>query len=99
QELRTHLHAYPPQRDGTHHVGRTRAQWGSDTGVRLYASEQPRGAIELCMIPQRASATSAAGTCGPAMLAVSSRITSPSGEWFGVASEPSRSGREARPRL
>src|SRR5262245_58272313 len=38
QELLTHLHAYPPQRDGNHHVGRTRAQWASAIRVRLYAS-------------------------------------------------------------
>jgi hypothetical protein len=46
---------------------------------------------------QTASATSTGGTCGNAIVAASSRISSPSDGRFGVADGQSHAGREARP--
>src|SRR5262249_8297349 len=60
QELLTLSYARLPCNASAIAAWGARERWGSDAKVRLYELGQPRGAIELCRIPRRASVTSTA---------------------------------------
>jgi hypothetical protein len=69
---------------------------GRGGGSCARRSSTPPRAPQFPLSAPVPSTAASDGTCGATMLAASSRGTSPSGEWWGVASERFQSGCQAR---